>query len=524
MKSVFAYIRVSTVKQGMHGSSLQEQRAAIEGYAARHSLRIIEWFEEQETAAKRGRPHFGRMVKLLQGGRGSGVIIHKIDRGARNLRDWADLGELIDRGVEVHFAHESLDLTSRGGRLAADIQAVVAADWIRNHRHEVVKGFYGRLKQGLYPLPAPVGYLDQGGGKPKVPDPDMAPIIRRTFELYATGRYNIIQLGEEAYRLGLRNRRGGRVVRSSLSTILNNEFYIGIISLKQTGERFTGAHEPLVSTKLFALVRELLHGRTVQRELKHHYLFRKLIRCASCGYFLSGERQKGHIYYRCHTPACPSTCLREEALSVQMQEALTLLRLPSNDYAAFAAEFAHECERREGSLAEQARLVQIRNGKITERLTTLTDAYLDGTIERDLFLERKAALLFERAEIEETLARLRANDDPEREEAEKIFEPLRRLNSGENTPVAAEMREMVKSLTSNLLMESKKLLFEWKTGLRPFVDWAEHENGGPSQTALRTFPLHHTRQKRPYVSMSTKQLVDAMFQEQGKNEKPRLAA
>ena len=50
------------------------------------------------------------MLKLLQQGKASGVTLHKIDRSARNLRDWADLGELIDSGVEIHFANESLDL------------------------------------------------------------------------------------------------------------------------------------------------------------------------------------------------------------------------------------------------------------------------------------------------------------------------------------------------------------------------------------------------------------------------------
>src|SRR5256885_12129691 len=101
------------------------------------------------------------MLKLLQASKADGVIIHKIDRGARNLRDWADLGELIDSGIEVHFANESLDLHTRGGRLSADIQAVVASDYIRNLREETRKGFYGRLKQGLYPLPAPPRYLDR---------------------------------------------------------------------------------------------------------------------------------------------------------------------------------------------------------------------------------------------------------------------------------------------------------------------------------------------------------------------------
>ena len=166
-KKYFGYIRVSTAKQGEKGVSLQEQKDAILQYAQRYALSIAQWFEERESAAKRGRTLFTQMMKQLRHGTARGVIIHKIDRGARNLKDWADLGELIDAGLEVHFANECLDLNTRGGRLSADIQAVVASDYIRNLREETRKGFYGRLKQGFYPLPAPVGYLDCGKAQTK---------------------------------------------------------------------------------------------------------------------------------------------------------------------------------------------------------------------------------------------------------------------------------------------------------------------------------------------------------------------
>lgn len=89
MKTCFAYIRVSTVKQGQHGSSLQEQRDAITAFAQRHDLSISEWFDDRETAAKKGRTQFMRMMAALEKRKAAGVILHKIDRGARNLWDWA---------------------------------------------------------------------------------------------------------------------------------------------------------------------------------------------------------------------------------------------------------------------------------------------------------------------------------------------------------------------------------------------------------------------------------------------------
>src|ERR1043165_2031570 len=190
MQGYIGYTRVSTTKQG-EGVSLEVQKEAISRYAERNQFQIDLWLEEMETAAKRGRPVFTEAIKLLRHEKHKGIILHKLDRGARNLKDWAEIGELSDRGVEVHFVNESLDLHSRGGRLSADIQAVVAADYIRNLREETRKGFYGRLKQGLYPLQAPIGYVDNGGGKAKTICPIKGPLVRQAFELYATARYSL---------------------------------------------------------------------------------------------------------------------------------------------------------------------------------------------------------------------------------------------------------------------------------------------------------------------------------------------
>jgi len=155
MKNVYGYVRVSTAKQG-DGVSLEMQTESIEIYAKANQLKIVDWFVEKETAAKHGRPLFSKMVSQLQSKIADGVIMHKIDRSARNLRDWAAIGELMDSGIEVHFSFESIDCDTRGGRLSADIQAVIAADYIRNLRSETIKGLYGRLKQGIWPLPAPI--------------------------------------------------------------------------------------------------------------------------------------------------------------------------------------------------------------------------------------------------------------------------------------------------------------------------------------------------------------------------------
>ena len=463
MKQCFGYIRVSTAKQGRLSVSLPEQRDAILRYAQRNEINITSWFEERETAAKLGRPVFNRMLNLLRHGKAHGVVLHKIDRGARNLRDWADLAELTDVGLEIHFANESLDLHSRGGRLSADIQAVIAADYIRNLREECLKGFYGRLKQGIFPLQAPVGYLDKGGGKPKEPDPIHGPLVRKTFELYATGEYSLETLRKHITKLGLRNRRGGEVSETGLSILLNNPFYIGIIKLKKTQETFQGVHEPLISKSLFDRVRAVLSGRINVKAQKHDFIFRRLLRCQSCGYNLIGEYQKGHCYYRCHTTECPTTCVREEVAESEIRANLTLLRFDEEERAYFKNKLSEmQAEWPARQEAEKKR-VELQLGQIEARLNRLTDAFLDGTIDKAIFDQRKASLLQEKGSAQEAASNL-AHEKPGAENhISKYLELAASALLSYDSAFPHEKRDLLRSLTSNLEVVGKnvvvKLLF-----------------------------------------------------------------
>ena len=462
MRNMFAYIRVSTARQGERGSSLQEQRAAIENYARRHDLLITEWFEEQETAAKRGRRGFTHMLRLLDRKKAAGVIIHKIDRSARNLKDWADLGELIDRGVDVHFAHESLDLHSRGGRFSADIQAVVAADYIRNLRDEVRKGIYGRLRQGYFPMQAPLGYRNNGGGQEKTIDPLTGPLVRRAFSLYATGRYNLDMLCAEMHRLGLRNRRGGRVTKSGMATLLGNEFYIGIICLKRSGERFLGKHVPLIPKEIFDVVQDVRQGRKQQCNLRHTLPYRKLFRCAHCHRFLIGEVQKGIHYYRCHTRECPGVCLREDDLEAQIRTALARFSVSDDELALLQADFAAS-QRNQAELKEkELTSLRLRLGQIKERKTRLTDAYIDQVLDKDSFEERNATLLLEQVTIEEEVTRVQSGDPSEIDNLKKILELISRLDKAKDELFAEELVDLLKSTSSNLEVSEKMAQISFK--------------------------------------------------------------
>lgn len=456
MKPCFGYIRVSTQKQG-EGVSLEAQKDAIMAFASRNHLSIIEWFEEKETAAKSGRPIFLRMLKLLEQRKAEGLIIHKIDRSARNLKDWAVIGELSDQGINVYFATESLDFRSRGGRLTADIQAVIAADYIRNLREETLKGLNGRLKQGLYPWGAPIGYLNNGQGKAKTPDPVKAPLVRELFDLYSTGSHSLRSLQKVMVLRGLWNGRNRPVSLTGIETILGNSFYCGIIRMQKTGMQYDGIHEPLISVALFNRVQDIKAGRYHQKVTCHGHLYRGLFRCGLCAGPMIAERQKGHVYYRCHNATCATKTVREEVLSDAINCGLRCLQIDEADTARFADDLA--AINPVTALEEQRTSLLLRIADETSRLDRMTDLMIDGTLDKATFQEKQNALQFRLAALRESLASL---PDPKEIEANRrqfleLMKSLARLH--ENADQVGK-RQLVENCFSNRRVIGKNVLLE----------------------------------------------------------------
>lgn len=483
MKSYLAYIRVSTVKQGEQGSSLQEQRCAIEAFARKTGLSISAWFEETETAAKRGRRQFNKMISDLERGRAAGVMIHKIDRSARNLKDWASLGELMDRGIEVHFVHDNLDLTTRGGRLAADLQAVVAADYIRNLRDEVKKGFYGRLKQGFYPLPAPRGYLDRGKAKAKEIDPVVGPLIQRAFELYGTSNNGLHSLRLEMARQGLLSKSGTPLGLASMSNILRNPFYMGLIRIARTNEVFEGNHQPLVTKSLFDRVQGILSGRLYPRTQLHRFLFRRFIRCGKCGRSLSGERQKGHVYYRCHDYACRGVSLSEAQIDGLIRANLASLQVGDGDVGDFRDLLAEHIAEEDAGLATRTGEIERDLGLVAQRLERLTDALLDGAVDKATYDERKGALLAQRMALTE---RRDGDDSTFWQSIAEMFELGLTALQGYEIGNDDEKREILKSVSSNLIAHGKEAVFPMFSPFGELREWTIFDRGAPYRGAVRT--------------------------------------
>jgi DNA invertase Pin-like site-specific DNA recombinase len=129
---VIGYVRVSTDRQAEQGVSLETQESKIRAMATIHSAELAEVIiDGGESAKSLNRPGLQRLLALINAGQVQAVIVAKLDRLTRSVKDLCNLLELFEkRKVALISVAESLDTTSAAGRLVITIMAAVS-QWER---------------------------------------------------------------------------------------------------------------------------------------------------------------------------------------------------------------------------------------------------------------------------------------------------------------------------------------------------------------------------------------------------------
>lgn len=132
MSAAIGYIRVSTDKQAEGGVSLEAQAEKIRAMAVVQGSDLLDIIVDAgESAKSLQRPGMDRLLAMVDRREVQTVIIAKLDRLTRSVKD---LGELLERfgkrGVSLVSVAESLDTGSAAGRLVINIMGAVS-QWER---------------------------------------------------------------------------------------------------------------------------------------------------------------------------------------------------------------------------------------------------------------------------------------------------------------------------------------------------------------------------------------------------------
>ena len=344
MKLAVAYLRVSTKEQVERGGqaegfSIPAQREALQRKA--ESLRatiVAEFVDAGESAKSADRPDLQRMLGYLSENRTDFVLVHKVDRLARNRVDDIAITMAIKKsGAQLVSATENIDETP-SGMLLHGIMSSIAEFYSRNLATEVHKGMSQKAKTGGTPGKVPIGYLNVGRLTPEgreertvVVDPERAPRLSWAFSAFATGEWTIRSLADELERRGLRSRQtpkvASRPVRPNvLQSILTNPYYKGLVVYR--GVTHPGRHTPLTSVATWQQVQDVLAAHaTGEKQREHPHYLKSSILCGDCGSRLIVSMAKNrhgtvYPYFSCLGRHEKRTRCRRKAMLINVIEGL----------------------------------------------------------------------------------------------------------------------------------------------------------------------------------------------------------
>src|SRR3954467_4873901 len=226
MVGAVIYVRLST-KEQTENLSLPTQLKACEDYCERQAFHVLARFrEEGESAKTADRTELQTLLQFCRTNKGAVqfVVVFNLTRFARDKYDhFALRAHLKSLGISLRSATEPIDDTSTGKLMEGVLAAFAQFDNdCRSDRTRA--GMKAALELGRWVFLAPLGYLNapRAIGKSLMPDPERAPIVRRVFEAYATGRFAKQQVLEQARVWGLTNRRGKPVPSQTFDAMLRN--------------------------------------------------------------------------------------------------------------------------------------------------------------------------------------------------------------------------------------------------------------------------------------------------------------
>ncbi len=330
------YARKSTESEERQILSIDSQIKEMLQLAERENLEVVEIKRESHSAKATGqREIFNELVQDIRQEKFNGILTWAPDRISRNAGDLGAIVDLMDQKLLKEIRTFSQSFTDNPNEkfllMILGSQAKLEND---NRGINVKRGMRARVEMGLWPGPAPIGYLNQKNIDKKcqiIPDPDRASIVKQIFEKVACDSWS----GRKIYHwlrfeLNFKNRGNKNLALSTIFRILNNPFYYGVHEYpKKSGNWYTGKHKPIISKELYEKVQANI--LRIQRSWgDKQFAFAKLMVCGLCGSGMIGEEkmkalsngtEAHYIYYGCSRTRdrqCKNTYIREDELIKQL--------------------------------------------------------------------------------------------------------------------------------------------------------------------------------------------------------------
>lgn len=340
------YARKSTESEERQVLSIDSQVKEMLQLAERDSLEVVEIRRESHSAKESGqRPVYREVLEDIRRGRFNGILTWAPDRLSRNAGDLGSVVDLMDqqRLMEIR-TYGQVFKNSPNEKFLLMILCSQAKLENDNKSINVKRGLRTRVEMGLWPGPPPTGYIKEKRMDRKCEtliDPERAPVIKKMFEKVAYEHWSGRKLHNWLkFDLNFRSAYGRKHLSlGNIYRILDSTFYYGTFEYpKNSGNWYTGKHEPIITKELFDLVQERVKSQVLRTEGKE-FAFTRMMTCKLCGSGICADekfkKQKNgnvhrYIYYGC-TKARGADCkcgyTEEKEILKQFEELIDTINL-----------------------------------------------------------------------------------------------------------------------------------------------------------------------------------------------------
>ena len=425
---VVAYCRYSSEGQ-REGYSIEAQRKAIEDYCEREGHTVVEYYvDEAKSGTNDDRFEFQSMIAAAPSKRFQAVIVHKLDRFARDRYDSAIYKKkLKDSGVRLISVLEPLDDSPESIMMESVLEGM-AEYYSKNLAREVLKGKKIAAEKALHPGGmAPYGFK-VNSEQQYDPVQEELLVVKDIFAKADSG-HSFASISRYLKNSGIKNRQGNNMDPHTIGRILSNPLYTGQYVFGRRSKRgamivVDNAVEAIVSKEVFDRVNAAAKARAdkfkpkapISRNKGDDYALTGFAYCGHCGShlygFLSrkvyknvngGSKEYKARFYRCakkapreltlsgKTPGCQFKNIKKDDLEEFVFNSIEQIIFSDESLEQIVSQVKSRLVERLKSRSDGATLER-EIAKIKNQQQRLLDLYLDGSLEIPVYNSRKAEL------------------------------------------------------------------------------------------------------------------------------------
>ena len=453
------YARYSS--SGQREESIEGQLRECKEYAERFGINIVgEYCDYALSGTVDKRPEFQRMIKDSSKGQFTVVLLWKIDRFARSKYDSAIYKhKLKQNGVRVVYVKETIPDGPEG---------IILESVMEGYAEYYSAALSQNVKRGLYESALKLQTLGQRSyGLQKAADgtwehnPEQAPIVRRIFEEYISGK-PAVDIMRDLNSEGFTTVTGRKFDKSSLNRILKNERYYGLYRYDDIVVE--NGIPPIIDKETFDKAQNMLkthYEKPALKKIDGGFLLSSKLFCGHCNAPMTGDggtskTGRTYQYYTCvnrRRKKCDKKRISKEFIEDIIVRKLAEIANDIDLINTFADRFMEWQEKQESSsptVGLEKKLKKI-NSSLQNAMAVIDSGFVTDALKKHIIdLEREKAI------VEKGIAKEKINN-LKLSRAEVVFF-LRKFSKGDLNDVEWRIYLVETFLQSAYLFDDGRLI------------------------------------------------------------------